>query len=645
MVLLVLLAAISAGGVLAVKAQQPAGALTPAAANAALGTAFTYQGELKQNGSLYSGTCDFRFGLWDAASGGNPVPNNPFFPKPNPLNVPVQAGKFTVSLDFGNVYNGTALWLETEVRCPASGGSYTLLSPRTELTAAPYAQGLKPGAMIAPQAGGPVVVFSAINSTTASGSPQPVGIFGQAVEYDSSYTPPNAPAGVVGVADTGYGVHGTGGFTGVKGTGGLFGVYGTSDNLFGRGVIGEATIPSGYGVGVYGESASDEGIGMVGYAANSTGQNIGVYGESVSEQGTGVYGYASAGIGSPKGVEGQSDSPSGTGVYGWASAQNGLTQGVLGMSVSTAGTGIFGLAESNNGPTRGVYGVSKSIDGSGVVGWAQSSTGVTFGVRGDSGSNSGFGVFGNTYGVSGNTYGVAGQSNSTSGVGTSGYASATSGVTVGVRGQSDSPSGYGVYGYNANTNGWAAWFDGKVRVNGTLTKSAGSFQIDHPLDPANQYLYHSFVESPDMKNIYDGVVVLDAYGEAIVSMPDWFQALNGGDAYQTDYRYQLTPIGAAMPDLYIAQKIEGNTFKIAGGAPGMEVSWQVTGIRHDPYAEANRIPVEQAKPASEQGTYLFPGLYGQSPELGSSYPIQALPVQSPANYPEIKTPNPASIQP
>jgi hypothetical protein len=52
-------------------------------------------------------------------------------------------------------------------------------------------------------------------------------------------------------------------------------------------------------------------------------------------------------------------------------------------------------------------------------------------------------------------------------------------------------------------------FSGNVSVSGSLSKGGGSFKIDHPLDPANKYLYHSFVESPDMKNIYDGVATLD----------------------------------------------------------------------------------------------------------------------------------------
>jgi hypothetical protein len=152
-----------------------------------------------------------------------------------------------------------------------------------------------------------------------------------------------------------------------------------------------------------------------------------------------------------------------------------------------------------------------------------------------------------------------------------------------------------------------------VQVVGTLTKSGGSFKIDHPLDPANRYLYHSFVESPDMKNVYDGVVVLDENGAAWVKLPAWFEALN------RDFRYQLTAIGAPAPDLYIAHKIQDNHFQIAGGIPGMEVSWQVTGIRRDPWAEANRIPVEQDKPDDERGTYLYPELYGQPEELGLDY--------------------------
>ena len=44
--------------------------------------------------------------------------------------------------------------------------------------------------------------------------------------------------------------------------------------------------------------------------------------------------------------------------------------------------------------------------------------------------------------------------------------------------------------------------------------------------------------------------------------------------------------------------------------PSVKVSWQVTGIRHDAYANAERIPVEEDKPSQERGHYLHPELFG-----------------------------------
>jgi hypothetical protein len=237
--------------------------------------------------------------------------------------------------------------------------------------------------------------------------------------------------------------------------------------------------------------------------------------------------------------------------------------------------GLNGYAAATSGANYGVYGSSPSTAGTGVYGWASASSGTTYGVYGESASAAGRGVYG--------------------------LATATSGVNYGVYGATSSPSGY------------AGYFAGNVHVTGTLTKGAGAFKIDHPLDPAHKYLYHSFVESPDMLNIYNGIVTLDADGSAWVELPAWFEALN------KDFRYLLTPLGGAMPNLHIAQKIQNNRFQIAGGIPGMEVSWQVTGIRHDPYAEAHRIPVEQEKPAAEQGLYLYPELYGQPASLGVDY--------------------------
>jgi hypothetical protein len=111
-----------------------------------------------------------------------------------------------------------------------------------------------------------------------------------------------------------------------------------------------------------------------------------------------------------------------------------------------------------------------------------------------------------------------------------------------------------------------------------------------------------------MMNVYNGIIRLDESGEAIIELPDWFGALN------RDYRYLLTPVGAPAPNLYIAEEISNNHFKIAGGTPGMKVSWQITGIRQDAWANAHRIRVEETKAGKERGYYLHPELYGQPQE-------------------------------
>lgn len=151
----------------------------------------------------------------------------------------------------------------------------------------------------------------------------------------------------------------------------------------------------------------------------------------------------------------------------------------------------------------------------------------------------------------------------------------------------------------SNSTGRAGYFGGNVEIAGTLTKAAGTFKIDHPLDPKNKTLSHSFVESPDMMNIYNGNIVLNADGEATVHLPDWFTALN------KDYRYQLTCIGG-FAQVYISEKIANNKFKIAGGVKNLEVSWMVTGIRDDAYAKKYRTPVEEEKTAHQKGYYLQP---------------------------------------
>jgi hypothetical protein len=147
-------------------------------------------------------------------------------------------------------------------------------------------------------------------------------------------------------------------------------------------------------------------------------------------------------------------------------------------------------------------------------------------------------------------------------------------------------------------------FSGNLTLNGTLTAAAKNFKIDHPLDPKNKYLSHTSVESSEMMNIYTGNAILDNSGEAVVSLPKWFEALNA------DARYQLTAIGAPAPNLHVAQEVAHHQFSIAGGAPGMKISWQVTGVRHDAYSKAHPLVVEARKPEKERGRYLHPDAYG-----------------------------------
>lgn len=143
---------------------------------------------------------------------------------------------------------------------------------------------------------------------------------------------------------------------------------------------------------------------------------------------------------------------------------------------------------------------------------------------------------------------------------------------------------------------------GSLAVTGNLSKGSGSFKIDHPLDPLNKYLYHSFVESPDMKNIYDGIIMTGNDGKAIVKLPDYFESLN------KDFRYQLTPVGQ-FAEAIVLTEVKNNQFVIQTDKPFVKISWQVTGIRKDVYAEKYPIIPEVEKTAGEKGKYLYPAAY------------------------------------
>jgi hypothetical protein len=427
-------------------------------------------------------------------------------------------------------------------------------------------------------------------------------------------------------------------------------IVGASTATFGTGVQGQATATTGNNYGVFGETWSSSGSGVLG-----SGPGLGVFGtglsgvlgetQATSFGGTGVSGYALGETGSSYGVYGLAYSPDAYAVYAQNGASTGTTAAVYGNTASPQGYGVYGVSYSgsneggeitvpagvwgDSSETVGVLGTSDDdyagafYNGTSALAtiYAKNTTGASGGavfvgevpyeesdgakvlaIIGDPGCGAGD----NRMAVQLSQGGMTNCTNYTLTAGNNGetYVNANANETVHLRVN--------------NVDSLVASGSG-VNVVGTLSKGGGSFKIDHPLDPANKYLYHSFVESPDMKDIYDGVAELDGSGEAVIALPDWFQALN------KDFRYQLTTIGGYAP-VYIAAEVANNQFKIAGGKPGIKVSWQVTGIRQDAFANANRIPVEAEKVPADRGRYLYPEAIGAPASARIGY--EAIPSES-----------------
>jgi len=312
------------------------------------------------------------------------------------------------------------------------------------------------------------------------------------------------------------------------------------------------------------------------------------------------------------GLKGNAINPDEIGILGDSNQLQGLRgvshaawhAGVVGLnddSSSHAGPGVFG--HSDNG--EGVRGYSRAARHAGVVG-------INDNPSTDPNKPAGPGVFGhsdNSTGVVGESdlgIGVLGHSDSSTGVlgeSTLGVGVQGNGPDAGVRGFSD--FGNAIHGISGHL---AGLFEGQVKIHGAsleVTKIGNvggeivaeaifaknkHFIIDHPCDPENKYLVHASVESSEMMNIYSGVAVLDENGEALVELPEWFEALNG------DFRYQLTCIGCFSP-VYIAEKVRNNRFKIGGGSRNSEVSWQLVGVRKDAWAVEHPLVLVRDKTA------------------------------------------------
>jgi hypothetical protein len=244
---------------------------------APLGTAFTYQGRLDQQGLPANNTCTFQFTLWDALTAGTQIG-----PVVTVTNLVITDGTFTTQLDFGaGAFAGQARWLQIAVKC---GGepTYTTLSPRQALTPSPHALFSQNGGAsqwalggdghdLSYSAGGVGITgasspFQTGKGVFLEGFPTQGLVF--AFDYDT-FTPMNlilnSPGGRVGV--------------GTATPEGKLSAVSSSEAA----IVGKHT---GNWVGVYGESQASAGVW-----GNST-SGVGVQGSTASNASAGVYGYA-----------------------------------------------------------------------------------------------------------------------------------------------------------------------------------------------------------------------------------------------------------------------------------------------------------------------------------------------------------------
>ncbi|MDQ3707354.1 MAG: hypothetical protein M3437_19435 [Chloroflexota bacterium] len=307
------------------------------------------------------------------------------------------------------------------------------------------------------------------------------------------------------------------------------------------------------GIGLYGESANGDAISAL--STSSLRSAV------VARNTAGGFGLYADVTGNGYGVWARSG---GQALHG---ETTGNADAIVGRNGTAGRSGVYGLHTGNG---LGVTG--RSTGGIGVFGDSAGDNGV----QGISGSGGDSGVYGlNTNGG----FGVAGRTNANTGVFSA------------------------VFGENTN-GGYAGYFAGTTNTRGTSEASLGTYTIDHPQDPANKYLNMAAVSGPDAMNVYNGNVTTDAKGDATVTLPAYVEALN------KDFRYQLTVIGT-FAQAIVSTEIQKNSFTIKTDKPNVKVSWQVTGVRKDPYAEQNAVEVEQAKPDVERGYYRHPEVYGQ----------------------------------
>lgn len=616
---------------------------------------FNYQGIARSSGGtpLASAAIGLRLTVHDGSQMGTVVYMETHATTTNAY------GLFTVAVGTGTVLTGNfsninwasgAKYLEVELD-PNGGSSYTSLGSN-QLLSVPYALYSNTTNSL-PVIGTPGTYGSKtkIPSFTtdaygrviaASDSTFNVPTVAGRTNYVSKFTGPNA-IGISSIYDNGstVGINDTVPTNMAKLHVRGVGTYSVAP-YYQAGIVADGGTSSVSATGIYGEAgwkgvygrnpgtvAGVEAIGVAGKCEGSTytGSGYGVKGEAIGTGGTVNYGVYGSAAGSGGGTN-----------YGTYGTAGGSGYGIGGVITGTGAAGYFDGGSNGYGvlvkagrsgfgtitPTNmammhvsgvGTYSVAPFYQ-AGIVADGGSSFGSATGIYGEAGWR---GIYGRNTGASGGSdaIGVQGRletgNSYTNGYGIKGEAFATGPTNYGVFGNASgaTTNNYGVYGTNSGT-GYAGYFSGNVRITGSITKGSGTFLIDHPLDPANKYLYHSFVESPDMLNIYNGNIVTDNSGNATITLPTYFEALN------KDFKYQLTVMGV-FAQAIVADKIANNQFSIKTDKPNVEVSWQVTGVRKDKYAEAHRVVPEVEKEERYKGYYLHAKEWGMPENKSIDY--------------------------
>lgn len=519
---------------------------------------FKYQAVVRDAGNniMNNQAVGMRLTIQQGTVGGTVVYTETFSTSTNGYGlVNLEIGSGTTTDDFAAIDWGNGpYFMETAV--DFLGGMSWVVMGTSQLMSVPYALYAKnSGSSIAGPAGndgatGPAGADGLVGPQGPQGNAGPQGIPGN--------TGATGPAGADGIAGP-QGIPGNTGATGADGSVGPQGIQGVA------GPTGPAGADGAPGAGNTLDQAYDEGGAGLGRVitvdagevelTNGTINGIGIR-VSTTNSGVGVVA-TSTNTANPY-------SP----IQAATNASSILTSAIVGSSTGGA-SGISGQVESTATAAQGVYGNNLRTTG-GYGAYAIGHTGTV----GETNYQLGFGTYGRNYdaiGPLGNSVGAYGL----------GY--------IGVWGDQSDPLGYSVYA------------NGDFGAAGTK-----AFAIDHPLDPEHKYLKHYSIESNEVLNMYRGTIAFDSNGEAIVSMPDYFDAVNA------NFSYQLTPIGGYAP-LFIKEKLNDGKFVIAGGASGMEVSWTVYAERNDPYLQQHpeSKQVEVNKEEWNQGKYLQPDLYDQ----------------------------------